>query len=81
MEVVTSILASVGQIIGGIAPYVNVDKRTQSELRKQEGAPLKKDWFSQYSTNNTKQYYIIILVVIMAIVLAIMAMAFSKSKD
>ena len=75
------ILTALGQISTTVGSNINLDGKAYNDIRKQEGVPLKKDWFGQYKTDNTKQYYIIFLVLIMAIILGITAMAFSKSKD
>ena len=72
------ILSALGQISTTVGSNINLDGKAYNDIRKQEGAPLKKDWFGQYATNNTKQYQVIALVLIMSIVLGIVALAFSK---
>ena len=77
----SAIITAIGQISTTVGSNINLGGKAYNDIRKQEGVPLKKDWFGQYKTDNTKQYYIIFLVLTMAIILAITAMAFSKSKD
>ena len=78
---VTAILAALGSIANTVGTNINIDGKTYNDIRKQEGAPLKKDWFGQYKTNNTSQYFNIVLMVIIAIMLGIVALAFSKNKN
>jgi hypothetical protein len=61
-----------------VGANINLDGKAYNDAKRQEGAPTKKDWYGQYATNNTKQYYMIALVLVMAIVLGIVALAFSK---
>lgn len=76
----STIITALGQISTTVGANINLGGKTYNDTLKQEGVPLKKDWFGQYKTDNTKQYYIIFLVLIAAIILGITAMAFSKSK-
>lgn len=77
----TAIITAIGQLSTTVGANINLDGKAYNEMRKQEGVPTKKDWFGQYRTNSTKQYYIIVLVLIMAIILGIAALAFSKNKE
>ena len=75
---VGEIIAGLGAIANAVGSNINLDGKAYNDIRKQEGAPLKKDWFGQYKTDNTKQYYMIAMVLVGAIMLGIVALAFSK---
>ena len=79
--VLSSGINQVGSIITNKQQSKLEKQRVEDARRMQEGAPLPKNWFAEFGTNNTKQNYTIVLVLIMAIMLGIVAMAFSKSKD